>query len=293
MPVKLLMTSCHSATDIIAMHGVDKNLFQVFRDYDVDPRAVEAFRADKSGALIGDKIARRYGWKPGQQVILQELDGISFGVSGIFTASGSADEFLILAGRRFLQEAVDEQGVSNKVFIRLQPGADPAATSQAIDALPMTILTSTQPEEAFLSASMDQLRDLVSASKVVIVVIGAVILVAMGNAVSMATRERTRELAVLRTLGFQRGHIFAMVVGEGAFQSLAGGVLGCLVVECMIWANLVKSVSTCGFTVRLGAGPYVWAVALAATGLAAFVGSLAPAWNASRLRIVSAFRRDD
>jgi len=133
----------------------------------------------------------------------------------------------------------------------------------------------------------------VSVSEVVIAIIVAVILVAMANAVSMTTRERAREFAIMRTLGFHRAHVFAVVVGEGTFQALGGGILGCVIVQGIIWANLVRSVSTCGFTINFGAGPYVWGLALAATCLAAFVGSLMPAWNASRLTIVTAIRRED
>ena len=75
MPIKLLMTSCQSASDIIAMHGIDKDIFQKFRDYTVSADAVSAFRGDKSGALVGNMIADRYGWKVGQNVVLTELDG--------------------------------------------------------------------------------------------------------------------------------------------------------------------------------------------------------------------------
>jgi putative ABC transport system permease protein len=293
MPVKLLMTSCQSTTDIIAMHGVDKGLFTLFRKYSVDAGDLAAFRADKSGALVGDRIAARYGWKKGRHVTLKELKGISFNICGIFSTQGSADDFLILTGRRFLQEAVDEQGISNRVMIRLNGGEDGAAVSQTIDGLPMTIETDTLSEEAFLSASLDQLADLVSVSRLVIAGIVGVVLIAMGNAISMATRQRRAEFAILRTLGFQKRTILGMVISEGAFQALLGGLLGCLIVQAVVSANLVKSVSTCGFTVTLAAGPAVMGTALGAIILSAALGSVVPAWNASRLKIVAAIRRED
>ena len=293
MPVKLLMTSCQSATDIIALHGVDKDLFTQFRDYSLGADELASFRADKSGALVGDRVAGRYGWKKGQHVTLKELNGISFNICGIFTTKGSTDDSLILAGRRFLQEAVDVQGVSNRVLIKLAGGADPAAVSQAVDQLPMTIQTDTRTEEAFLSASLDQLADLVSISRLVIAGIVAVVLVAMGNAISMATRQRRPEFAILRTLGFHKRTVLGMVVWEGALQALVGGAMGCLVVQALVSADMVKSVSTCGFVVTFSAGPSVLAIALAAIVLAATLGSLVPAWNASRLNIVTAIRRED
>jgi putative ABC transport system permease protein len=293
MPIKLLMTSCQSASDIIAMHGVDKEIFRKFRDYDVADDAVAAFRRDKSGALVGNMIARRYGWKVGQNVVLKELDGISFNISGIFTTDGSADDFLILAGRRFLQEAVKEQGISNRVMIRLKPGANTDKASAAIDALPFTIKTITQREESFMSASIDQLKDMVTISRIVIVVIIAVILIAMGNAISMTTLERTREFGILRTLGFRPGAILAMVLSEGAVQAFVGAVIGCVIVQVLISSNLIKAVSTCGVTITLTAGPIVWLIGVGIICLGGLVGSVAPAWRASRLEIVNAIAHEE
>jgi putative ABC transport system permease protein len=293
MPVKLLMTSCQSASDIIAMHGVDKKTFERFREYDVSPQALKAFRGNKSGALVGNMIARRNGWKVGENVVLKELDGISFNISGIFTTDGSADDFLILAGRRFLQEAAKEQGISNRVLIRLKPGSDADAVARQIDALPMAVKTTTQREETFMSASIDQLRDMVTISRIVIVVIIAVILIAMGNAISMTTLERTREFGILRTLGFRRGAILGMVISEGTIQSLVGAVIGCAIVQGIISANLIKTVSTCGVTITLTAGPGVWMIGTGIICLGGLLGSLTPAWRASRLEIVTAIAHEE
>jgi len=293
MPVKLLMTSCHSASDIIAMHGVDKDLFERFREYDVSADALSAFRADTSGALVGNMIASRYGWKVGQNVVLKELDGISFNISGVFTTNGSSDDFLIIAGRRFLQEAVKEQGISNRVLIRLKPGVDPDAVARRIDGLPLAIKTTTQREEAFMSASIDQLRDMVTISRIIIIVIIAVILIAMGNAISMTTLERTREFGILRTLGFKRHSILAMVVSEGTLQALVGAVAGCVIIQGVISANLIKTVSTCGITITLTAGPSVWIIGVGVICLSGLLGSLTPAWRASRLEIVTAIAHED
>ncbi len=302
MPIKLLMTSCQSQTDMIAIHGVDKEQFTRFRDYDVAPAALAAFRADDSGALVGEKIADRYGWKVGQPVTLPDLNNISFTVRGVFSTGGTPDDHLIFTDRFFLQQA-DRGGdevvagkpvnVSNRVLIRLNPGEDADVACAAIDGLPMTIQTVTQSEDAFLATSLDQLSDLVAVSKLVIGGIIVVILIAMGNAVSMAVRQRRAELGVLRTLGFQRSSILAMVVIEAGLQALIGGVLGCVGVYVVISANLIKTVSTCGLTVTLTAGSAALTLALAAIVAAAMIGSIVPAWNVSRCDIPSAIRRED
>ncbi len=293
MPVKLLMTTCESASDIIALHGVDKEKFLVFREYTVDDAALAEFRTVKDGALVGHRIAARYGWKRGQNVTLPQLKGVSFKVCGIFTTHGTADDFIVLVGRTYLQEVDDAQGISNMVLVKLDKGANADAVKTKIDGLPLTVSTDTQPEKAHLSTALDQLQDLVNVSKIVIGVIIFVILIAMGNAIAMTTRERTREFGILRTLGYGKSAILALVVGEGVLQTLAGGIAGCLVVEALLLADIVRSVSTCGLTVAFVSGPAVWFVGVGVIVLAGLAGSIMPALRAARLDIVSAIRRQD
>ena len=293
MPVKLLMTSCQSTSDIIAMHGVDKDLFQSFREYVIDDAGLTAFKNKKDGALVGDRIAARYGWKIGQNVTLTELKGVSFNVCGIFTTHGTADDFVILAGRKFLQEADEQQGISNMILVKLAPNANATKVKQQIDDLPFTFSPATQSEKAHLSAALEQLSDLVAVSQIVIGVIVFVILIAMGNAIAMATRERSREFGILRTLGYSRRAILSLVIGEGFMQTIVGGLLGCLTVQLIISFHLVKSISTCGFTVGFTAGPFVWSVGLGVIIAAGVCGSFIPAVRAANLDIVTAIRRND
>jgi putative ABC transport system permease protein len=293
MPVRLKMTNCMAATDVVAMHGIDKDLFTRFHDYDLEPADLAAFRADTSGALVGRRIASRYGWKKGQRVTLQDLGDVSFTVCGLYAAADASREFLILVGRRFLQEAEDEQGVSHHVLVRLKPGASPEQVGQAIDALPFTVDTTTQREDVHRAAALDQLQDIARVGDGVVAGVLLVILLAVGNAVAMAARERVREFAVLRTLGFPRRSIAFLVLGEGALLALAGSVVGCAAVQALVSARLVTAVATCGLTVELLGSPLVWAASLAAVTLAGLAGGLVPAWSAARVEITAALRQED
>jgi len=293
MPVKLLMTSCQSTTDIVAIHGVDKRKFTAFRSYELDAGVLEAFRTDKSGALVGSKIAGRYGWRASESVTLEELRGISFTVRGVFSVPGRPEDFLILVGRRFLQEATDKQGISNQVLVKLESGAHAPAVCEAVESLPLATEVSCEMEEAFLAASLDQLKDLASVSRMVIVTIVVVTLIAMGNAISIATRERAGEIGILRTLGFQKGAVLRMMMLEGLIQTLAGGLAGCLLVEALVRGGLIRSGAKCGPAVQSATGPWAWGGALAGIVVAGTLGSLVPAWNLSRVDIVEAIRRED
>lgn len=293
MPVRLKMTPCMSMTDTVAIHGIDKEKLLDFRPLKIDRAALQAFQADTSGALVGEKIAARYGWKVGDHITLDRLEGFRFNIHAIFAAQGSADDFLIYVGRKYLQEAEDKQGMSHHALVKLKPGADPDDAGQAIAALPLTIQTSAQPERAMLAAVLDQLADLVAAGRLVILIVLAVILIAMGNAVAMATRDRTPEFGILRTLGYRRGMILGMVLTEGLMQAVLGAVLGCAIVQVLISGGLLKDVSTCGISLSLTVGPNAWIAGIGAIVVAALLGSLMPAWNASRVDVVEAIRRED
>ncbi len=293
MPVRLLMTNCQAATDVVAVHGIDKERFDRFHAYTAAPEDLAAFRADTSGALVGRRIAARYGWKKGGEVTLAELGDIRFTVRGLFGADDAARDYLILVGRRFLQEAADDQGISHQVFVRLKPGADPDATAQAIDALPFTVDTTTQREDLHRAANLDQLQDIARVGRSVVAVVILVILLAVGNAIAMAARDRIREFGVLKTLGYPRHAIAFLVLGEGALQALAGSVLGCAAVQALVSARWITAISSCGLTVDVLAGPFVWGASLLAVTLAGLAGSLLPAWSAARLSIVDALRRED
>jgi putative ABC transport system permease protein len=284
------MTSCQSSSDVIAMHGVDKDLFLLFRKLELDPAELAAFKADAAGGLVGEGIAKRYGWKLGQNVTLAELEGVSFNVRGIFKRRGSADDFLIFTARRFLQEVDDRQGMSHYVLVKPKPGVDHAALCKTIAALPLTVNITAQPEQAQLMTILDQLYDLVRLSRGIILIVSMVVLIAVGNAIAMATRDRFREFGIMRTLGFPKRTILGMVLGEGVLQGLLGALAGCLVVQVLASAHLIRSVATCAVTVEFMVGSTEWLKVVAGIALAAGLGSILPAITAARLDIVTALR---
>jgi ABC-type antimicrobial peptide transport system permease subunit len=94
-------------------------------------------------------------------------------------------------------------------------------------------------------------------------------------------------------MGFQKGAILQMIVLEGLIQTLAGGLLGCLVVEAIMQSGMIGSLSTCGLSVEISTGVWSWAGALVGIAAAGTLGSFIPAWNLSRIDIVEAIRRED
>ena len=148
--------------------------------------------------------------------------------------------------------------------------------------------TKTDTEGAFLAqftAMFGNLNLLLGSIAAAVVI---TTLFVAGNTMAMAVRERTTEIAVMRTLGFQRGTIFGIVAGEGLLMSVAGGVLGVALAKALVNSG---NLNTAGFIPPFGvsASNVVVGVALSA-GIGILAGVI-PATMASRLRIVDALRR--
>lgn len=292
MPVRLKMTSCSSTTDVVVIHGVDKERLPRFRRLDVDPAQWRAFAGDQSGALVGERQLKRSGWKVGEQVELPAL-GVSFTIHGTFATANPGEDFVIYVGRDYLQQADEAQGESHHALVRPLPGADVDALSRAIDALPLTVETQTRPEHAAHAAAVAQLADLVQIGKVVVATLLAVMLIGVGNAMAISTRERSREFGIMRTLGFRPRHLLGLVLGEGLAIAIAGALLGILLVELSIRLGWLQGISTCGFQMTLEPGLPEWLASALAIGGAGLLATLIPAWGAMRVQPVRALGMAD
>ena len=128
------------------------------------------------------------------------------------------------------------------------------------------------------------------------VIFGAVtltILLISGNMLSMSVRERTREVGVLKSLGFSSGEVLGMVVGEANLIALAGGLTGCGLAAalCMAMAGAMRNAP--GFTSvvkGLSVSPLILTVTLGIALLIGSVSALAPGLNAARTSILDALR---
>jgi putative ABC transport system permease protein len=109
-----------------------------------------------------------------------------------------------------------------------------------------------------------------------------------GNTMAMSVRERTTEIAVMRTLGFPAGTIFMLVAGEGLLMSMLGGVLGVALARAIVNPNFL---SAGGFIPEIGVNTRNMLTGLALSVLIGVLAGLIPATMASRLKIVDALRR--
>lgn len=292
MPIKIVMSECKATADLLAVHGVDKELFQAFRHFELVAGSLNAFRREDSAALVGTEIARRYGWKLDEYVSLPKLGGVSFTIRGLFHTGGTAHDSLILVDRTYLQLAAGKKGESNQFYVKLKDGVEPDLVANTIDAMGLPVKTRTLTEKSFISSVLEDMKDSVFFSRIVALLTLVVLLIAVANAISMSARDRIQEIGVMRTLGFQRSSILGMILCESLLISIAGGVLG-LAVSWIAMEVAHVGVAVCGYTVSLAFDRQLFVKTGAIVVFLGLAAGIAPAVASARLSVVESLRHVD
>ncbi|MCA0394009.1 MAG: FtsX-like permease family protein [Proteobacteria bacterium] len=280
--------------------AVADNYLDLYPEIAVDPAQVEAWKRTRTGILVGDAMMKRFNWKVGQKIPLQSTifpnsDGTlnwEFDIVGVLRAkdgkSAGFTEALILMHYKYFEESTPYVDGNVGWFVsRVADVRRSDAAAKAIDALSANSPneTRTMNEQAAMASQLKQMADI---GLIVGSIMGAVfftLVLLTGNTMAQAVRERTSELAVLKTIGFTSTSVLAMVLAESVLLVVIGGVLG-LGIAAVI-GPIVGAASGGAFNLP-PIGLQSWLVGLglmAAIGL--LVGAL-PAIRAMRLNIVDA-----
>ncbi|MCY1019215.1 ABC transporter permease [Pyxidicoccus sp. MSG2] len=288
--------------DFFANFAVDPGTFLgVFPEFVTTPAELSAFRSDPCGALIGEKLARRFGWKTGDRVTLkgQIYPGDwTFNVRGIYTgARPSTDTTALMFGYRCLNESTRlPKAMKDQVGIYAVRVDDPARSTQvaaAIDAMfdNSPYPTKTESEKAFQLGFVAMSSAILTAVKVVSTVILLIILLVIGNTLAMGVRERTRDIATLRAMGFRPRTVVMLVLAESSVIGFAAAALGVLAAPSLVngFARLIASqFGQLPDNVMRGRTLVVSALAAVVVSLLAGVG---PALRAVRLPVAEGLRK--
>ncbi len=281
--------------------AVSDTFFDVYPEYRLPDDQMKAWRADRAGAIIGRVTAERYGWKVGDKIPLQgtifRKQGGSpsweFNVSGIYSgAKKGTDESSMYFHYDYLNEASQggDFGLVGWYIVQIEKPEQAAQMSSRIDGLfaNSPAETKTQTEKAMAQSFANQVGSIGTIITGVLSAVFFTILLVAGNTMAQSVRERTNELAVLKTLGFSHGQVLALVLAESCFLALLGGALGLGLAWVIITAGGDPSG---GFLplFYLPGGKLALGAALAL--LLGLATGLLPAVQAMRLRIVDALRR--
>lgn len=275
--------------------------FDVYRsEIDIAPDALQAFIRDRGSAVVGETLARKYGWKVGDRVPIQSniFSQKSGGHTWDFTIAGivkgKADHvdtnFLLFQYNYFDETRSFGKDTIGWMILQTTSPENNDRIIKTVDAMfaNSSAETNTDTEKAFGKAFAAQFGNI---ALIVSLVVGAAfitILMIVGNTMALSIRERTREIGVLKTLGFSGPRILTMVLGESVLLALLGGLPGLAIAALIAYAlrNSLSSVAP-AFSVSPD-------IVLQGVGLMIALGlitGMIPAVNAMRLKIAAALGR--
>jgi putative ABC transport system permease protein len=293
-----------------AKYQNDSNAFPVFAvdparyldmypEFTIAPAERQAFIATRTGAVAGQRLVDRFGWRIGQKLpiaseIFPKTDGDmtwEFDLVGILDAEDPAvrgNTDVVLINVAYFDEARRfGKGKTGWYIVRIANPEDGKAIAAEIDArfANSPDETKTQPEKEFAIGFAKQIGDIGAVITRVLIAVFFTILILTGNATAQSIRERVPELAILKTVGFSDGKVTALVVTEVVVLMGAGAVLGmALAAAALPFVNG----ATGGRFPPLFVGASTWALAFGAALALALAIALPPAIRVKRLRIVEA-----
>ncbi len=287
--------------NFIANMAVDpESWLRMYPEFELPEEQKKAWFANRTGAIVGISTATKFNWKVGDRVplispIYRKPDGSpwEFTIEGIYDSPvKGTDKTQFFFHWDYINETFRDSPVSDQVGWYAIRVADPASAdllAKKIDAqfANSSTETKTATEKAFVSDFANQVGDIGAIMMAITAVVMFFILFVAGNSMAQSIRERTNELAVLKTLGYGEGLILTLVLLESVTIAIVGGGLGLAVA----WVLIAQGDPTNGF---LPAFFFPVRDLVIGCGLVVLLGlgtGLLPALQARRLKIVTALRK--
>lgn len=286
--------------NLFNMMAVDaENFVRVYDEYLLTPEEQQAWIKNRQGLIAGEAVARKYNWKVGDRIpvnsnIFSQKDGRTdwdFDVVAIYRGQDAqTDASSVYFHYDYFNETQSFGGnmIGWLGVVTASSGLNEQVIKQIDDLFTNTPYeTDTMPEKEFNKAFIAQLGNIGLILTSVVIAAFFVILVIVGNSMVLAIRERTREIGVMKTLGFTSPRIFFLVLAESLSVALIGGLLGVI----GAWA-LVQWIGTTSVqlpTLIIDSAIVIKSILIML--LLGFVTGIIPATNALRLNIITALSR--
>jgi putative ABC transport system permease protein len=286
--------------NFFARMGVDEEtIFDVYPECLVDPKEYEQFKRERNSCIVGSEIAKQYGFKVGDII---PIDGDiypgkwEFVVRGIYKPRDKVTDATQMffhwsyIDERMKQDMPGRAGQVGWYIIKIKDPSQAATISEQIDALfkNSSNATKTETERAFTQNFISGFNSLLTAMNFVAYIIIGIIMLVLGNTMIMSARERTREYAVFKTLGFSGGHLFGLILGESIFISALGAGSGLLVTYPIV--SGIAAILPKGFFPYFFITPSTLVLAAVAALVVGLAASIFPIQRALRTRIVDGLR---
>jgi putative ABC transport system permease protein len=270
--------------------GLDGDWSSAFT-YSIPPEYLAALKSHRTGALIKADLAEKYGWKIGDRIPLQsniaQMNGSTdwaFDVVGTFTDSDiGGGRYIILVNWAYFDEArALKKGTVQHFNVLI---ADPKQAATVADDIDRRFANSAQEtkSESLVELAQAQMQSVGDFNFLIRAVVGATMLALLFGTTTMmiqSVRERTMELAVLKSVGFTDQSVFFLILGEALMVCIAAAILGLAVATVALpLSAIVEGLSMPGIVVVAGCGLAI---------MVALISAAVPAILAARLRVAAA-----
>jgi putative ABC transport system permease protein len=285
-----------------AQFGIDADtIFKIYDELTIPPDQLRSFQEDRAGCVVGKKLAEDRGWKIGDPLPLKGTAypfDLNLTIRGFYDGPANRDRRMVMFHWIYLDEGLkrtsqrNQSGNAGIVVIKCKNGDVMTSLSRKIDALYLNsdTPTRTQSEEAFGKMFEEMIGDLKGMIRNIgMAVVFSLILVA-GNAMAMALRERTTEVAVLKAIGYSKSLVLALILAEAMLVAGIGGVVGSLGGKFLFDAVDIARY-TAGFLPFFYIPWNTALLGLAVSLVVGFVSGIFPALRAATLPVVSGLRK--
>lgn len=272
-------------------------LFKMMSEATIDPQVLAQFQRKKNAAVIGNATARKYDLKPGS---MMRIEGdiypvtLELEVVGTFEFKGleEVDDRLF-----FRQDYLDDllgEGESGTIGTIWLVASDEKVIDKVIADIDGRFAnteaeTLTQTEKQFSLSFLEMVGNVKVLIGSICTVVVATLFIVVASTIAITIRERTAEIAVLKTLGMRRGQIFSLLVAESVSIALLGGASAILAARGLFGSVNVNQL-TGGMLFKLEVNPSIIALSLLVTIGIGFFSCLLPAWTAARMSVLDGLR---
>jgi len=286
--------------NFFARLAVDANtLFDVYPEFVLSEKELADFKKERNACIVGADIAKQFGLKIGG---VMTLDGDiypgrwDFVIRGIYKPRDkTTDGTQMLFHWEYLNERMlkESPGRANEVgwyIVQIKDPAKSGEISNQIDALfaNSTAETKTETERAFQQGFLESTSAIITAMNVISFVIIGIIMLVLGNTMIMSARERSREYAIMKTLGFEARHLTGLIMGESLLISIIGGGVGLFLTFPIVEG--FEQVIPKGFFPIFNLEPITVILACTSALLIGILSAVFPIQRALKTNIVDGFR---
>ena len=272
-----------------------ETLFQVLSEARIAPEQERQFIRERTACVVGAATMQRCGWRLGDRVPLIGAMwpcDLELTVRGIF--SGTADDSMLFFHHEYIDELLGDRGFTGLYWVKAQSAA---AVPRLIDRIDAEFENSdaetlTETEQNFQLGFVSMLGNIKLLIRSISGVILFTLVLVTAGTMSMAMRERGRELAILKTVGFRGSRIFGLIVAESVGLAVAGGTLGAGSAWLILRTADVYRLSH-GLFVSFKVTPLILAQGLGVACLLGIASCVLPAWSSLRVSVADGLRSVD